>query len=94
MVISLPPEMELLVQRQVESGRYGSIEEVLTAGLKSLFHEEDVDDIYQGRLEELRRDAQIGIDAAARGELIDLDTAMDTIRETMRQRYGASCDAT
>ncbi len=89
MPIALPPELERFAQRQVESGKYGSIEEVLVEGVRSLWEK---DDLYQGRLEELRQEAQRGIESVARGELIDLDTAMDAIREKMQRRYGVSCD--
>lgn len=89
MPIALPPELELFAQRQIESGKYHSIEEVLVEGLRSLWEKED---LYQGRLEELRQEAQRGIASVARGELMDLDTAMDAIREKMQQRYGVSYD--
>ncbi len=89
MPIALPPELAKFAQQQIESGKYHSIEEVLVEGVRSLWEKED---LYQGRLEELRQDAQRGIDSVARGELIDLDKAMDTIREKMQQRYGVSCD--
>jgi hypothetical protein len=35
-MIALPPEVEILVQHQVESGKYGSIEEALLAGMHLL----------------------------------------------------------
>ena len=79
----------MFAQRQIESGKYHSIEEILIEGLRSLWEKED---FYQGRLEELRQEAQRGIESMARGELMDLDTAMDAIREKMQQRYGVSCD--
>ena len=71
----------MFAQRQIESGKYHSIEEVLVEGLRSLWEKED---FYQGRLEELRQEAQRGIESMARGELIDLDTAMDAVREKMQ----------
>jgi hypothetical protein len=40
-------------------------------------------------IEELRREVQIGIDALDRGESQDLDTAIDGLRQKMRQKYGA-----
>ena len=81
MLIALLPELELFAQRQIESGKYHSIEEVLVEGLRSLWEKED---FYQGRLEALRQEAQRGIESMARGELIDLDMAMDAIREKMQ----------
>jgi antitoxin ParD1/3/4 len=78
MPIALPPELERFAQQQIANGTYQSIEEVLVEGVRSLWEKED---LYKGRLEELRQDAQRGIESVARGELIDLDTAMDAIRE-------------
>ena len=85
MIISLPPELEAFAHRQVENGKYGSIEALLAAGIRALI---DREDIYEGRLEELQREAQIGINSLERGEKLDLDTAMHSLRLKMRQRYG------
>ena len=68
MMISLPPELEAFAHRQVENGKYGSIEALLAAGVRALI---DRDDIYEGRLEELQREAQIAIDSLERGVKID-----------------------
>jgi antitoxin ParD1/3/4 len=88
MVISLPPEVEMLVQRQVESGRYGSIEEVLLAGMHLLEQQQEEDEIVQARLPELQRAVKIGWEASQRGEVIDGPTAMNQILEDLRSRYG------
>ena len=85
MMISLPPELEAFAHRQVENGKYGSIEALLTAGVRALI---DREDIYKGRLEELQREAQIGIDSLENGEKLDLNTAMDSLRLKMHQHYG------
>ncbi len=37
-------------------------------------------------IDELRRELQIGVDALARGESQDLDTAIDALRQKMRDR--------
>jgi putative addiction module CopG family antidote len=87
MMISLPPELEAFAHQQIESGKYTSIEEVLADGVRALI---DREDIYQGRIEELRREVQIGTEALDRGESQDLDTAIGNIRQKMHQRYGAS----
>ena len=54
MMISLPPELEAFAHRQVENGKHGSIEVLLAAGIRVLI---DREDIYEGRLEELQREA-------------------------------------
>jgi putative addiction module CopG family antidote len=83
MPIALPPELERFAQQQIENGTYQSIEEILVEGVRSLWEKEDR---YKGRLEELRQDAQRGIESVARGELIDLDTAMDVIHTKLASR--------
>jgi antitoxin ParD1/3/4 len=70
--VALPPEVEILVQRQVESGKYGSIEEALLAGMQLLEQQQQQQaaeaDIYQGRLPQLQRAAQIGWEESQRGD--------------------------
>ena len=41
MVVSLPPDLERLVQRQVESGKYATAIEALLAGMHLLDQQED-----------------------------------------------------
>ena len=84
MQIVLPPELEQLIQRQIGAGRYQFALDVITAGLHLL---EQQDDIYQGRLPELQQDAQIGWDAAQRGEVVAGPTVMAQIREELRSRH-------
>ena len=83
MQIILPPEIEALVQRQLTNGKYNSPLEVILAGVKLLEQQED---IYQGRLQELQREAMIGWEASQRGEVVDGVTAMAQIRANMRSR--------
>ncbi|UIE38589.1 ribbon-helix-helix domain-containing protein [Leptodesmis sichuanensis] len=84
MQIVLPPELEELVQRQLASGKYQTAIDVLIAGAKLLEQQED---IYQGRLQELQQEAQIGWKAAQRGELVDGPTAMAQIRASLHSRH-------
>jgi antitoxin ParD1/3/4 len=88
-MIALPPEVEILVQRQVESGKYGSIEEALLAGMQLLEQQqqEAEEDIYQGRLPELQRAAQIGWEESQRGAVVDGPTAMTQVLADLRSRY-------
>ncbi|PAX58310.1 ribbon-helix-helix domain-containing protein [Brunnivagina elsteri] len=87
MQVSLPPEVEALLQRQLNSGKYQNAIEVIVAGIKLLDRQED---IYQGRLEELQQEARIGLEASQQGKVVDGLTAMTQIRINLRQRYGAS----
>jgi len=84
--IVLPPELEELIQRQIAAGNYQSALEVITAGVHLL---EQQDDIYQGRLPELQREAQIGWDAVQRGEVVEGPAAIAQIREKLRTRHAS-----
>jgi antitoxin ParD1/3/4 len=87
MQLSLPPEVEALLQRQLNSGKYQNAIEVIVAGIRLLEQQED---IYQGRLSELQQEALIGLEASQQGKVVDGLTAMNQIRANLRQRYGAS----
>lgn len=87
MQVSLPPEVEALLQRQLSSGKYQNAIEVIVAGIRLLEQQED---IYQGRLSELQQKALIGLEASQQGKVVDGLTAMNQIRANLRQRYGAS----
>jgi len=83
MQIVLSPEVEALVQRQLTTGKYKSAIEVILAGIQLLQQQED---IYQGRLLELQKDALIGQEASQRGEVVDGATAIAQIRAKGRSR--------
>lgn len=70
MTVLLPSELEELVNAQVRSGQYDSVGEVIREGLR-LLEEQDI--LRQIKLERLRRDIQIGLDAESRGEVAPLD---------------------
>ena len=84
MLIPLPHDLQQFADRQIASGKYASIEEVLLAGLQVLAEQERV---YQGRFEELRREVLLGAEAADRGELLDTATEIEAIRQRLRQRH-------
>jgi len=83
MQIVLSPEVEALVQRQLTTGKYKSAIEVILAGIQLLQQQED---IYQGRLLELQKDALIGQETSQRGEVVDGATATAQIRAKGRSR--------
>lgn len=60
MNISITRELEELVNTKVKSGRYTSASEVVRDGLRLLVER---DQLYQIRLEELRKEVQKGIDS-------------------------------
>jgi putative addiction module CopG family antidote len=80
----LPPDLQQFADRQIASGKYSSIEEILLAGLQALAEREQ---IYQGRFEELRREVLLGVEAAEQGELLDASTEIEAIRLRLRQRH-------
>ena len=83
MSISLTPELEELIQNQVASGKYSSIEEVIIAGIKLL---EEREKIYQGRFEELKREIMVGVEASERGEVIDGEVVFHQLEQKLQQR--------
>jgi antitoxin ParD1/3/4 len=76
MNVSLTPELEQYVSGKVQSGLYHSASEVIREGLRLL---KEKDDVRQRKLEELRREIQIGIDQADRGQVSAF--TKETLRE-------------
>jgi antitoxin ParD1/3/4 len=65
MNVSLTPELEQRVHRMVETGLYGNSSEVVRAALRLLFDQEARK---EAQLIALRREIEIGLDQALRGE--------------------------
>ncbi|MCE5230445.1 type II toxin-antitoxin system ParD family antitoxin [bacterium] len=82
MNISLPPALEKFVQDKVSSGQFSTASEVVRDGLR-LLQEQDV--IRKMRLEELRREVQIGIDEIERGEGI-VYNSIEEFAEDVKKR--------
>ncbi len=55
-----------------------------------LLEEDTWKDIYQGRFAELRREIQVGLDASARGEVVQGDVMFAQLREKLEQRRAAA----
>lgn len=88
MVIALPPELEILVQNQVENGNYENAIDALFAGMNLLVQQQEAVGDERSQIE-LRREVLIGWEASQRGEVVDGPTAMNQILEDLRSRYGA-----
>jgi antitoxin ParD1/3/4 len=87
MNVSLTPELEQYVSGKVRSGLYHSASEVIREGLRLL---KEKDEIYQRKLEDLRREIQIGIDQADRGEISTFDEGIvEEIKAQGRKRLAA-----
>lgn len=65
MNISLTPELDSYVQEKVKTGLYHSASEVIREGLR-LLQEQDM--LRQAKLEQLRREIDIGIEQIERGQ--------------------------
>jgi antitoxin ParD1/3/4 len=84
MQVILPPELELIVSRQLISGKYQDEIAVIRAAIELL---DQQDDIYQGRLGELQQAAQVGLTASQQGQVVDGNIAMEQIRANLKSRY-------
>ncbi len=73
MSITLPPQLEKLIQEKIKSGAYHSPDEVILESLRLL-------DERDRKLAALRADIQVGIDQAERGEVVDGDTVFTELR--------------
>jgi antitoxin ParD1/3/4 len=81
MNISLTPQLEELVKKKVESGRYGSASEVMREALRLL---EERDRLYAMRIEELKTEIKKGLDS---GEPTPLN--IQEIKVRGRKRFAA-----
>lgn len=87
MNVSLTTELEKYVADKVESGMYHSASEVIREGLRLL---KEKDEIHNRKLEELRREIQLGIDQADRGQVKPLtDELAEDIKARGRKRLAA-----
>ncbi|MGK7900227.1 MAG: type II toxin-antitoxin system ParD family antitoxin [Hormoscilla sp.] len=82
MNITLKPQQERLLQEKLDSGKYGTIDEVIAEAFRLL---EERDKYYQKWLDETREKVAIGIDQANRGQLTDGQTAIALLREKLSQ---------
>ncbi len=78
MNVSLTPELEEMVSQKVKSGLYNSASEVVREGLRLIREQDQLREI---KLEELRREIQLGIDSLERGEGRSYASARDLIDE-------------
>ena len=68
MNITLKPEQQRFIQAKLSSGKYATVDEVITEALQLL---EQRDKHYQQWVEETREKVQVGIAQLERGEGID-----------------------
>jgi antitoxin ParD1/3/4 len=58
MTLSLSPHVQEMIRKRLESGRYGSAEDVIVAGLEALDQEEELGDLAPGELDRLLEEAE------------------------------------
>ncbi|MBI1851114.1 MAG: type II toxin-antitoxin system ParD family antitoxin [Planctomycetes bacterium] len=80
---SLTPELERYVAQKLKSGLYSTASEVIREALRSQMERESLN---QSRIEQLRKDIQVGLDQLARGEGIDGEKAIARILAKTRGR--------
>ena len=83
MNVSLTPELEEFVRRQLASGLYASASEVIREGLRLLSEREM---LKETRLEELRREIARGPAEAHAGKLKDGEEALKEVARAVRKR--------
>ena len=76
--ISLPPELEKLINEKVQSGEYASANEVISESLRLLEEQEELRRI---KHEALRQEIAKGIEQLDRGEGIPAEEVFAEIRE-------------
>ncbi len=78
MNVSLTPELEKLVNEQVQSGMYTSASEVIRAGLRLLAEQ---DQLRQLRFNNLKGDLQASLDQERLGEVVSGKEAFKRLRD-------------
>ncbi|MBW4678031.1 MAG: type II toxin-antitoxin system ParD family antitoxin [Desmonostoc geniculatum HA4340-LM1] len=82
MNVSLTPELEKWVQSKVESGMYTSASEVIREALRILKEQDTLKAI---RLDQLRREIQLGIDSGESTPL-NIDEIIELAKQQRQQR--------
>ena len=78
MNITLKLQQEQFLREKLDSGKYGTIDEVIAEAFRLL---EEREKYYQQWLEETREKVALGIEQANRGQLTDGKVAMARLRE-------------
>jgi antitoxin ParD1/3/4 len=78
MKIDLKPEHEQFVQKQLSTGRYITVDELISAALTLLLEQEQ-------RLEELRQKIALGTEQIQQGKVVDGETVFARLQEKISQ---------
>jgi antitoxin ParD1/3/4 len=82
MNLLLPPELQVFLDEQLQSGKYASEADLYVSALQSLA---DRENDLQAKREELREAVRIGTEQADRGETMDGETVMAGFRLQLEQ---------
>ncbi len=77
MNIILKPEQEKLIQAKVKSGKYTTVDEVISEALKFLYER---DKHYQNWIEDTRKKVAVGLAQLDRGEGIEVQTVINKLK--------------
>lgn len=69
MNLELQAEQQAFIESLVESGRFSSVDEAISEGIRLLISQE-----------RLKQQIQVGIDQADRGDVVDHDTVFSQLR--------------
>ena len=78
MNIILKPEQEQLIQAKVNSGKYTTVDQVITEALQLL---DQRDKHYQKWVEDTRKKVAVGLAQLDRGEGIEVQTVINKLKE-------------
>ena len=87
--VSLTPAAQAFLQEQLARGKYQTIDEIMLAGLDLLAAREASE---QERYAELRREIEVGLAEANRGDLIDGEKVFDRLRKKLQQKREMSAN--
>ena len=82
MDIILKPELEKLILAKVNSGKYTTVDEVITVALQLL---DERDKHYQMWVEDTRQKVAVGLAQLNRGEGIEAQTVIKKLKEKVHQ---------
>ncbi len=77
MNISLTPELEQLIEDKVKTGLYHSASEVVREALRLL---RERDQFQELKLQDLRREIQIGVDQIKKGQVVSEDEVLSRVQ--------------
>ena len=88
MSISLAPELEDLIHKKVESGRYDSVSDVVSKALRLLEEQEQLRAV---RLEEIKHEIALGLKDLDEGRSLPLnDETLELIKGRIREKVSAN----